>query len=341
MSNAKIWVISIILFVCGWLFVVSAASLAPVLSALCIAYFIFPFVLLLETKLKLRRVIAVALALSLIIGVIVLLGVSVLPPLANQTMALAREISTYSVRIIRLVDQLQEYLQELGLDKRITGQLDDTLAQLFAMIGNTARGFVSSAVSSLSKAPNIVILVILLFYFLLDGQRMISYIVDHSPGAMRESIENILACVGAVVWGYMKNQVIISIIFGAASAAAYLILGLPYVGLLGLIAGVLNMIPYFGSIISVFISVIIAALYLSMQKALLTLIATLLLNVILGNIITPRIQAKTLGIHPVVIITALLVCNYLWGAIGMFFAVPIVGLGQLVMFELIRIVSKL
>jgi len=172
MSNTKIWVISIMGIICGWLLVVSAASLAPVFWSLSMAYFIFPLVLLLEKKLRIRRIIAVALAMLVILGVFVVLFSSVLPLLINQMMVFAREISAYSLRFVRLVDQLQAYLDGLGLDSRVSGSLDDVLGQVLTMIGNAAREFVSSVLGVVSRAADIVIVIILLFYFLLDGQRM-------------------------------------------------------------------------------------------------------------------------------------------------------------------------
>ena len=319
--------------------------MAPVFVALSLAYFIFPLVKLVENKLLYdmprKRIISVALVMLLSVGIIIILAISIMPPLINQTMAFGREISTYSLRFFRLVDQLQVYLDGIGLDKRITGSLDDLLAQLFTAARNYAGGFATSALGVLSRSADIIIVIILVFYFLIDGQRMIAYIVDHSPDMLRDALMSVIDGVGRVVWGYMKNQVIISVIYGAATGIAFMILGIHFSGLLGLISGVLNMVPYFGSILSVLIAVLMAALYLSMERALLTAIVALIINVVLGNIITPRIQAKTLGIHPVVVITSLLVCNHLWGAIGMFIAVPLVGLGQLIMVELLKVIKKL
>jgi predicted PurR-regulated permease PerM len=161
------------------------------------------------------------------------------------------------------------------------------------------------------------------------------------PVMLRDGVENVFDGVSGVIWGYMRNQVIISAIFGLASGVAYIALGLPYASLLGILAGVLNMIPYFGSIISGLVAILVAVFYFQMNKVLLTAFVIVVLNIILGNILTPKIQAKALGIHPVVVITALLVCNHLWGAVGMFVAVPLVGLGRLVMKELIQIIRAL
>jgi predicted PurR-regulated permease PerM len=101
------------------------------------------------------------------------------------------------------------------------------------------------------------------------------------------------------------------------------------------------MIPYFGSIISGTIAFFVALLYFDFSKALLTLAIVLVLNVVLGNILTPFLQGRTLKIHPVLVIGALLVGNYLWGAIGMLIAVPLLGFARLFLNEMLRVINKL
>ena len=342
MSNTKIWAISILGLLCGWLIILSAPSVMPVVWAIFLAYFLHPLVLRIEKHLKIqKKILAVIVVLILILAVFIILINIILPRFINQMIVFARDFTGYGQQFMRLVDQLQTYLDGLGLDSRVSAQLDDILGQVFSVISNTMMGFVTTTVGLIFRFTDIVIISILLFYFLLDGPMMIRYAVDNAPATLCDGFGHIIEGLNGIIWGYMKNQVLISLITGLACLVAYLIFGLPFAVLLGILAAVLNMIPIFGSIISGVVASLVTLFYYDIYKALLIAAIVLVINMILGNIITPRLQAKTLSIHPVVVITALLVCSHLWGAVGMFVAVPLVGLGRLLLQELLCIIRNL
>jgi predicted PurR-regulated permease PerM len=276
-----------------------------------------------------------------IITLLVILITTILPSIVQQTMVFTREFSEYSQRFMRALNELEVYLSDLGLDSRIADQLDRMLSQFFVMIGDYVRDLVSAIVGYIFKFTDFVIIVILLFYFLMDGTSMVRFFIDHVPESLREAAENFFNGIDSIIWGYMKIQVLYSVIFGAASSIAYILLKLPFSGLLGIIAMCLNMIPYIGSIISGTIAFFVALLFFDFNKALLTLFIILMLNVVLGSIMTPFLQGKTLKIHPALVIVSLLVGNYLWGPIGMLIAVPLLGFARLLLKEVVNVINNL
>ena len=342
MSNTKIWALSIIGLACCWVIVVSAPSLMPVVWSVFLAFFIHPIVLQIQSRLKLKqKTIAVAIAVVLILILLVVLLNNILPRFVGQIMVFAREFTAYSQRFTRAMDGLWLYLDGLGLDSRIISQIDDALSQFFILLGNFIRSIVSLLFGYIFRLTDIVIITILLFYFLTDGPDMVLYLIASLPESLRGSARNFVDGINGIVWGYMKNQVIISVITGLASFVTFYVLGLPFSGLLGIICGFLNMIPYFGSILGGVMASVIALIYFSWNKALIVAVVVLGINMVLGNIVTPMLQGRTLGIHPVVVIIALLVCNHIWGAAGMLFAVPLVGLGRLFLREAMNVINRL
>ena len=342
MTNTKIWAISVIGIVCVWFFTVTASSLRPVFIAIALAYFVYPFVLWIQDKLRVKRKsLAVGICLAAIVAVLIILINIMLPALTTQVTRFAREFSGYSMRFIQLMDIIGEYMDTLGLDYRVTGQIDEFLRQIVSMVGNSLMGAVTAAIAYISSVTDFVIILVLLFYFLQDGPDMVAFLIQHTPQSLRESSENIIEGISSVVWGYLKNQVLISTIHGICCYIAFLLIRLPYSGLLGVMNGVLNMIPFFGSIVASAITILVALFYHGVKESILTALAVLVLNMVLGNIIAPRLQAKTLGIHPVLVIAALLAFNHIWGALGMFVAVPLLGVLQLVMKEVIILIRKL
>ena len=342
MSNTKIWAITIMSLICAWFLTKAAGAFVPVIWAVFLAYLIHPLVLLAQTRLRLpKKVLAIIIVLVLLLALLIVLINIILPPVVNQTMTFVREFSGYSQRFLGQVDMLQGYLNGLGLDSRVTSSLDDALTQFSALVSSFIMGFVSAVFGFVLRLTDVIIITILVFCFLLDGPAMAQQVLCIMPERLREATNNVFQGVDKVIWGYMRNLVAYSIAFGLVSGFLYVLLGLPFAGLLGVIAGVLNMIPFIGSIISGFVAFLIALLYFPINKALLTLFALMAINLIMGNILYPMIQAKTLRIHPVVVITSLLVCSYLWGPAGMFVAVPLVGLVHLVMKELLHVIKGL
>lgn len=342
MSNTKIWAISIAGIICVWFLALSASALMPVVWAISLAFFLHPLVLLIQKWLKLKqKSIAISIVLVLILALLVFLINIILPPIINQMMSFGREFTGYSMRFMRAVDDLRHYLIELGLDSRITGQVDDALSQLFTILSDSIMSLVTLAVGYIFKVTDIVIMAILLFYFLSDGPGMVKFFIDHIPEMLKEAVKNFIDGISGIIWGYMKNQVILSVSIGLACGVAFVILRLPFAGLLGIIAGVLNMIPIFGSLISGVVAVFVAMFYFNLKKALITAVVILALNIIQGNIVAPMLQGRTLGIHPVVVIAALLISNFLWGGAGMLIAVPLAGLVRLLWREMANVINKL
>ena len=111
--------------------------------------------------------------------------------------------------------------------------------------------------------------------------------------------------------------------------------------MLGVIAGILNFIPYFGSIIAGTLATLIALLTGGLQQGIITLVAFLVIQQLEGNLITPRLQGRSTGLNPVVILIVILVGNYFWGTIGMFVAVPVFGLARLFFSEAVKLIRQL
>lgn len=341
LSNTKIWAISVVAILAGWVLYVAAPSLKPLLIAAVLAYLLHPLVVKLQKKLKTKKVIAVILTLALIVVITVLLINIILPPILNQMTAFVREFSGYSSAFSHQMDQLIEFLEQKGLAGEITEELDQILGQIYTAMYNFLIGFLSAVLGYIFKLVDVLIILILLVYFLLDGPKMVAGVVESLPKALKEPARNVLSGVDHIVWSYLKTQVLISAITGLVSAVVFKLMDLDFAMLLGIIAGVLNMIPYFGSIIGGAAAVLVALLTSGLRKAVIVCVAVLIIQQVLGNVVTPKMQAKSSGMHPVTIIAALLICNYLWGTVGMFISVPVAGLVKLLLTQTLQVIRQL
>ena len=121
---------------------------------------------------------------------------------------------------------------------------------------------------------------------------------------------------------YIISQLLLSVIIGALSTVALIILNVRFGIILGIFNGIFNIVPYFGPIIGGIPSVFVALIE-SPNKALWTAIAVFIIQQIEGNILSPKITGDSTNMHPIIIIILLLIGEKLGGFIGMIIIVPI------------------
>jgi predicted PurR-regulated permease PerM len=131
------------------------------------------------------------------------------------------------------------------------------------------------------------------------------------------------------------------VVVGAVSTIAFMVIGVRFSVLLGLLNGILNFIPLFGSLIAGAFATIVSLVTGGLTQAIITLGAVLIIQQTEGNFITPKLQGKSTGLHPVFIMIIILVANQLWGVAGMFIAVPLFGLARLILKETAGLIGKM
>ena len=162
------------------------------------------------------------------------------------------------------------------------------------------------------------------FYFLKDYpalKKMVWYLTPHK---WRKKGIAFLQDVNVSLGGYIRGQIFVCVLIGICSSALFWLVGMPYPLLLGVIVGVTNIIPYFGPVIGAVPAVAIAAA-MSVKMVLIVAGIVLLLQFLEGNILSPLIVGKSLHMHPVFIMFALLAGGEIAGLPGMIFAVPLLA----------------
>jgi predicted PurR-regulated permease PerM len=154
-----------------------------------------------------------------------------------------------------------------------------------------------------------------------------------------QKLEEVLIQTKAVVQSYLNGLLIESVIVSAMNATALLILGIDYPILLGILGGMLNMIPFIGGIIAVALPMLVAIFTKdSVYYALMVLVSYSLIQFIDNHYITPKIVASKVRINALVAVIVVLIGNALWGIPGMFLALPVTGILK-VIFEHIEILK--
>ena len=186
---------------------------------------------------------------------------------------------------------------------------------------------------------DIFITLVVSFYILIERSQIKSFF-KHLLGAVCTSegykkISRYYGKTNDLFYKFITAQIFDAIIVGIITTIAMLIMNVKYAGLLGFFIGLFNIIPYFGAIIAVGISVIVTIFTGGIAKALWLLLVIIILQQIDANIINPKILGDSLDISRILIILSVTVFGAWFGVIGMFLAVPMIGLIKIFVLDFI------
>ncbi len=310
-------------FVFYALSLISNALIVLLISAL-LAYMIYPFTQFL------RRFMPAALAVTLAYLVVVLLLGGVLyfvaDSLIRQVISSVQALQTlFGPQGNKQLQPIIDLLERFGItQQQINAYRDQVLAQL--------QGFVTGLIPFLSGLfSNFITLIIILtlsIYFVLDGPRIIRWLHNKSPRAQREEVNFLLHTLDRSVGGYFRGLLLLAAIGAVSTGIVLTLLHVPYAALLSLLFFLLFFIPMIGGYISGILTVL-AAIPQGWVTVLIVIAFTVLLQqIVLGQILAPRVYSQSIGLHPIVALFALLAGSQLFGVLGGFFSVPIAGVLQ-------------
>jgi predicted PurR-regulated permease PerM len=306
--------------------------LLPFLVGGALAYFLDPVADRLE-RAGLSRVAATTVISLAALVLVILLVLAVIPTLVNQLTALVNSAPDITKR-------LQGFLLERFPDLAdSTSTIRQTLAEIGTAIqargAELANGLLSSALGVISAIVFIVVVPVVAFYLLLDWDKMVGRIDamlprDHAPTIRRLGRE-----IDAVLAGFVRGQVSVCLTLGTFYAVALMAAGLQFGLVVGAIAGAITFIPYVGSIIGGTLAVGLALFQFWGDWVQIGIVAAIFAfgQFIEGNVLTPRLVGKSVGLHPVWLLFALSAFGSVFGFVGMLIAVPVAAsLGVLTRF---------
>jgi predicted PurR-regulated permease PerM len=216
---------------------------------------------------------------------------------------------------------LREFLPA-GLPNLVPVQL--TGKEMMASAGQIA-GYVTVLARVIFTAT---IILVLAFYWTLEGPRIIQSYLLLVPQNKRESISELITAMESKVGFYMIGQAFLCMAIGVMALVAYLLIGLPNAIVLALIAGVLEAVPMIGPLLGA-IPAALVALSIAPGKLIWVIVATVVIQQLENSLLVPRIMRKTVGVNPFVTLLALFAFSTLFGLAGALMAIPIAAMIQL------------
>ena len=314
-------------FIAWAIWEVRDALLLIYISAL-IAIGLSPLVGALERKRLLRQRVprwaAILVIYLCIIAVVVSLAAMVIPPIVTQARELAMELP-------RLLHNAQQWLINRGvLTREISAR--EAVQQTATSTAQDTLGFVANAaLGVIGGVFGLITVLVLAFYLLVDSTSLVLVFVRLFPREKRTQVEAACRRVTHKISAWLGGQLLLAAVIGSTAALGLFLLGVPFFWVLALIAGIGEMIPIVGPILSALPAIAVA---LSVRP-------TLALGVLLffigqqqleNHLLVPKIMQRQVGISPVFIIIALLIGGSLLGVMGAILAVPTAAILQ-VLFE--------
>ncbi|WP_281164366.1 AI-2E family transporter [Liquorilactobacillus sicerae] len=327
-----IWVCSQIGFVFSPLGTFISTLFAPILIAGFLFYLFDPVVrLLMKIKVReknLSRTWSIAIVFLILAVLTAIAAAIIIPLLVSQIGALIVQTPDYLKTLqhlgnhyYRRLDQLT-WFKQLKVDQYLTELQTNFLNWLKKLAGNLTMSLGSFINTITSITITIVTVPFILFYMLKDGEHFVPNVQKVFPSKHEDQVAELFHKMSQTLSKYIAGQVIECLFVATFISLGYWIIGMPYAFLLGVFAGMTNIIPYLGPYIGIFPALILGAT-LSTKMAILVIVVCIVVQQIDGNLIYPNVIGKTLKIHPLTIILLLLVAGNLAGLLGMILAVPV------------------
>lgn len=329
-----------------WVLSTTGFLLAPFVLALVLAYIQHPLVTRLERWKIARSWGAAILFLPAVILVTLLVFVG-LPALTAEITDFIRKSPLLVQQATAQIERLQTTLatrdlpiiDEAGLLERLRAvRPEQMVAYLQGQQQALARGVWSAVLgvgrglgTILSLLGYVFLTPILVFYLLRDWPQLQARVAELVPGPHRDQVLGFAREYDRLLSSYLRGQVLAAAIVGVLTWMLLALLGFPHALMLGAIAGVFNLVPYLGLVVTAIPGVVLALFEPSPGVALAKLaIVFVLVQVLDGSVIGPRIVGESVGLHPVTVILALSVFGFFFGFVGMLIAVPLAVLVKLV-----------
>lgn len=292
----------------------------PFIISIFTAYLLNPLVCKMEEK-GIKRVWGIIIIYAAFLALLLFICFYLMPMLVRDIGKLIDNLPSYSEKIRDVVTSIQDKYSRISLPEGIKNAIDNNFVRLQGSITGYLESVTNSILTLLSKIFSIALMPILLYYFLKDYKKIGSKLVILIPHAYRKRIVRMCTSIDEVFGSYIRSQVILSLIIAVFTSLALLIIGVNFAVILGIINGITNIIPYFGPFIGGIPAVLIAFLQ-SPLKALYTLIAIAIIQQVESDIISPKITADIVGLHPLTVIFSLIIGGELFGMTGLILCVP-------------------
>ena len=331
LSATAVFAVALIL-----LYVLGSVLLTILLSAL-IAYVLLPLRDVIvrtmpwrEKRPGLSRGIAVGIIFLVAAGAFTGSIVLLIPPTIEQSREFIVNFPTFfnSARM-----EIETWIGENAelVPDDVRAQIEENLAGMGRILANAAWQVLPRTVGLVSETFSLIIglvtMPVLIFYMAKDSRQVGSSLLVPFPKALRPYLVDLAKVADNTLGGYLRGQLILGAIVGVAVTIGLVAMGVPFAGVLGIIAGVSEMIPIVGPLIGGAAGILVT-LASAPEKVIWVGLLYLGVQLVENTLLVPRVQAGTLNLHPIAVILVIILGGHFFGIWGIIFGPPLVSMSR-------------
>ena len=313
----KIGVLSVVAVATIYFFIRVHAVVVPFFLGATLAYVLHPLIRAAQTR-GLSRAWAVMIFYILLIGLIGLFGWYTLPRLTREVVELAAVMPKY----VEDAHHAMKYLDGLRIGGEVEQIVRNSLHQAENQAYQALTKFIDDLLGMASSLLSLVFAPILAYYFIRDWEKIRDGFLGLFPVGSRSRLVNLGLDIDQVLSGFIQGHLTVCIIVGVLTGLAAALLGVKYAIIIGIINGIAELFPYLGPILGAIPSMALA-LTEGPRQAIYLGLAILVIQQVESNLLSPRIVGTRVGLHPLLVIFALLSGGELFGIWGILLAVPV------------------
>ena len=277
---------------------------------------------------KVPRGLAILLTYLVMLGSIFGLGLLVVPPIVNGVNDFVDDVPGY-VQDLRDSKSFRKYDDKYDITPKLQEQAD----KLPTHLSDAVSGLRSVTVGIFGALVQLITILVMTFFLLLDGRRLLTFLAREMGPYRGARLERILDDVYRAVTGYVAGNVLISVVAGLGAYLMMTILGLPFAVPLAVTVALLDLIPLVGSTIGGLIVGVVAAVVGFPGKLIAWVIYVVVYQQVENNVLQPVVYRRTVQIHPLLVIVAVLIGGSLLGVLGALLAIPVAATVQILVKE--------
>jgi predicted PurR-regulated permease PerM len=224
-----------------------------------------------------------------------------------------------------LLLNLQLWLDSHGISIDLHDKFGQALQELSKQVANIVNNALSIALQAGNLLLNTVLILLISIYFLADGERFVQWMVSLTPNSTRPRAEYFVHSLDQILGKYLRTQVVLALMAGTLDSLGAVVLGVPYAVVIFLSSFFLSLVPVIGPVVLPIPPMLIALIFTPLPTPIIYLAWLLLGEQLVTNVVGPRLQGHSLGIHPLEAMAAALIGFPVAGILGAFLAIPFVA----------------
>lgn len=294
--------------------------LIPFVFAFFLAYLLNPLVKVVEKR-KVPRAPAILIVYLVVFGLITLAAMYGFPRLLEELNELGHAIPRLTTEVQEMLADLERRFSRFALPGGIRGVFNERISHIEYALLDAVRAGTASLINMFSYLLGLAIAPIFAFYMLKDLDQIKESFTLTIPRRYRADVLAIGRDLDEIIDGFFRCHLVTSVIVGALTGIGMYIIGLDFAFIIGLIAGVAELVPFLGPFLSA-IPAVSLALLVSKKTAIYALLVIVVVQQLENGVISPKLLSKSMGLHPLTVIFAIMAGGELYGLVGIILAVP-------------------